>query len=445
MIVYGIDLGTTSISGAAYDTDNNTVLKSETVENDSFITSGNEYERIQDVNFIIYKARRVLDSLIEEFPQGSRIGLTGQMHGILYLDREGQALGPLYTWQDRRGDLPLYGEESVVEHFAAPEYMLASGYGLVTHIYNLRQGLIPEGAVSFCTIADYLGMKLTGRDTPLLHQSNAASLGFWSVERAGFDLIRLREAGVEPDMLPVITARVEALGSYRDRPVMTAIGDNQASYLGATGQEGCGLLLNMGTGGQISVRADQPYRIKDIETRPYLQNDYLLVGASLSGGRAYAALERFFRSYVREAVGDAKSQYPVMEGLIKRIMDKDNEGIAPKVSTTFNGTRNDPSQRGSILGLTEDNLLPEYFIYGFLKGMADELFEMYRKIKERTPVRADMIIASGNGLRRNEALRKICSEVFGLGLVMSEVEEEAAAGAAKSCLLSLGEAEPSAV
>ena len=34
------------------------------------------------------------------------IGVTGQMHGILYLDGEGNAVSPLYTWQDARGDAP---------------------------------------------------------------------------------------------------------------------------------------------------------------------------------------------------------------------------------------------------------------------------------------------------------------------------------------------------
>ena len=40
------------------------------------------------------------------YPDIERIGVTGQMHGILYLDGEGNAVSPLYTWQDARGDAP---------------------------------------------------------------------------------------------------------------------------------------------------------------------------------------------------------------------------------------------------------------------------------------------------------------------------------------------------
>ena len=37
------------------------------------------------------------------------IGITGQMHGIVYTDCNGMAISPLYTWQDGRGNLP-YGD-----------------------------------------------------------------------------------------------------------------------------------------------------------------------------------------------------------------------------------------------------------------------------------------------------------------------------------------------
>ena len=56
------------------------------------------------------QALRLLDQLLERYPQTASIGLTGQMHGIVYLDREGRCISPLYTWQDGRGNLPDYEE-----------------------------------------------------------------------------------------------------------------------------------------------------------------------------------------------------------------------------------------------------------------------------------------------------------------------------------------------
>ena len=44
-------------------------------------------------------------------------------------------------------------------------------------------------------------------------------------------------------------------------------------------------------------------RDRGIEARPFLGGKYLLVGASLCGGKAYALLENFFRSFMKEATG----------------------------------------------------------------------------------------------------------------------------------------------
>ena len=59
----------------------------------------------------------------------------------------------------------------------------------------------------------------------------------------------------------------------------------------------------MGTGGQISVLSGQYFSGDGIEARPFLNGKYLLAGASLCGGKAYALLEQFFRKIVKEATG----------------------------------------------------------------------------------------------------------------------------------------------
>lgn len=41
---------------------------------------------VQDVNKIVEKTREVLEGLLHAYPEVSSIGLTGQMHGILYVE-----------------------------------------------------------------------------------------------------------------------------------------------------------------------------------------------------------------------------------------------------------------------------------------------------------------------------------------------------------------------
>ena len=457
MIAAGIDIGTTTISAVVLDTEKQQVLEAKTIANGSFINTENEWERIQDVSVIIEKAKAVLDEMLDEHEDVESIGLTCQMHGILYLDKDGKCLSPLYTWQDGRGNLsmedaacgtdessetcgnmdgvsakktaPVSGETYASYASRISKRNAASGYGLVTHFYHERNHLVPEGSASVCAVGDYLGMILTGRKSPLSHATNAASFGFFDVKEGKFDLEALAALGIDAAILPEVTQEFAVLGTYRNRPVTVALGDNQASFLGSVGIRNNVLLVNMGTGGQISVLSDEFFEAPGIEARPFVKGKYLLAGASLCGGRAYAILEKFLRAYAVAAGAEGEPQYGIMEKMARKEAVNKKEDCM-KAVTTFNGTRVNPSLRGSITNISEDNFTPEGLIYGVLDGMAQELYDMFCLIQNGIGVEANHLIASGNGLRKNEVLREIFSGKFGANVTLALYEEEAACGAA---------------
>ena len=290
MQIIGIDIGTTTISGVVLDHENEKnvkLLEAKTIENGCFIPTANEWEKIQDADGIIRKAGGLLDYFLDKYHQIQRIGLTGQMHGIVYIDQAGKCVSPLYTWQDGRGGLCENGRKSLVAEIRENCKMdTASGYGLVTHIYNMRHGLVPKNAVSFCTIMDYFGMYLTSRKRPLVHVSNAAGFSFFDGRNMQFDIEKLKKMGVQESWLPDVCTEIEKLGAYRNCIVTTAMGDNQASFLGAVGNKENTLLVNVGTGGQISILSDRYFAENGIEARPFLGGQYLLAGSSLCGGKA---------------------------------------------------------------------------------------------------------------------------------------------------------------
>ena len=153
MKTFGLDIGTTTISAVVYDSDRG-VIAARTVKNDSFLT-GESWERIQDPAVIEAAAMESVRVLLAEHPDVAAIGVTGQMHGILYLDSHGTPVSPLYTWQDGRGDLPHPDGGTWASYLSACSgYELATGYGLVTHAYNLHHGLVPKEATVLCTIHD---------------------------------------------------------------------------------------------------------------------------------------------------------------------------------------------------------------------------------------------------------------------------------------------------
>lgn len=424
----GIDIGTTTISAAVLE--DGRFVTSETRKNDSFLAPTLPGERIQDAQRILDTARGTVNALLARYPDIERIGVTGQMHGILYLDSEGSAVSPLYTWQDARGDAPCEksekGETWSVYLNRETGFSAATGYGLVTHAFNLAHGLVPASAVSLCTIGDYIAMKLCGRNTPVMDASNAASLGFFDAEKLAFNEGALRRIGIEPSFLPPL-AKDRFIGLCRGRVQVTAaIGDNQASFLSAVRDRNCEMLVNVGTGSQFSVFTPQYMAVPGLETRPMPGGGWLLAGAALCGGRAYALLADFFAQTARMMGTDADSPYDAMERLLENSARPEN---IPTVLPLFEGTRQDSTQTGSITGLTAENFTPLHLIYGMMEGMARELHQMYEAYRTAggTP---KTLIGSGGGLRNNRFLCESFSKAFGSEITLSDGREEAACGAA---------------
>ena len=424
MKVLGLDIGTTTISAVVYEAGNG-VLTAKTVASESFIP-GESWEKIQDPHIIYEKAMASVHEMLDLHPDIQAIGVTGQMHGIVYLDTQGEPVSPLYIWQDGRGDLPCGDTTWAGRLSQLTGYEVATGYGMVTHYYNLNHGLIPENAAVFCTIHDYLAMKLAGLSRPLTEPTDAASLGLFDGPKGCFDPTALEAAGIDDALVPgLITEPCLGVGPL-GIPVYAAIGDNQASFLGATGGRTDVLLVNMGTGSQISVYSPDYIQTKTLETRPFPDGGWLLVGASLCGGRAYALLENFFRQTVKMVTGAEDSVYDAMA----RMLDSGEVTDIPTVSTLFQGTRKDPTLRGSITGLSTENFTPQHLIHGVMHGMADELFDMYRGYLDLGGTSPAAMIGSGNGLRKNPHLCRIMEKTFGCPLILSENNEEAACGAA---------------
>lgn len=432
MKALGIDIGTTTISAVVMDMDTQKVEKAYTINNNSFLAAGHVWEKLQNPAVIIAKAKNLVDSILEEYTEIERIGMTGQMHGIVYLDKEGSAISPLYTWQDRRCDEKCFDGKCISQIIEEKTgKTVPTGYGLATHIYNLKVGSVPQNAVQICTIMDYLGMVLTGEKRPLVHSSNAASLGFYDAEAGGFIKEDLERLGVDIGILPTVTEYFTFLGEYRGRLVSVAIGDNQASFLGAVHDMENTVLVNIGTGGQISVLSDHCFTTENIEARPLMKGRYLLAGSSLCGGRAYATLEKFFQTYAEAAgMGDI-DHYAVMEKLLET--REETERLI--VDTRFSGTRSDPDHRGSIEAISTENFTPAALIYGVLDGMVQELYEMYQIITSETDQKKSKVIASGNGIRKNLWLQKIVNEKFCMQVQLAEYEEEAAVGAVRAAEL----------
>ncbi len=437
MRLLGLDIGTTSICGILCDAESGEIIRSVTKPNGGFLPSENTWEKLQNPETLVGDLLEIADSLSAE-GEVAAVGITGQMHGIVYLDSVGKPLGPLMIWQDGRGDRIYRDGKTYAEILSEiTGYPLATGYGAVTHFYNTVNGLVPENAVTFCTVHDLAVMALTGRKSPLLHPSDAASFGLYDLKNDCFDETAIRAAGMDPSFFPpTVTGFTLAGHTKTGVPVAVAVGDNQASVLGSVSALTDSILVNVGTGSQISCVVTSLPEKTEAECRPLIDGHWLIVGSSLCGGRAYAVLERFLRETAVLITGrEVKNAYPVMDRLMAEFIPSEKPLI---IDTAFSGTRREPTKRGSIGNIGINNLTAANLCDGVMNGMVKELFDLYTEMCPLLSNVPKRLIGSGNGLRFNKPLAERFSHTFGLPLKVPKTKEEAAFGAALFAAVAAG-------
>ncbi|MBE6796198.1 MAG: hypothetical protein E7533_06425 [Ruminococcaceae bacterium] len=430
MNILGIDIGTTTVTALVLSTEKSEILKACTLKNDSFI-DGRDFEKLQDPKLIIETVKTAVKTVTDSISIDA-VGITGQMHGILYLDKDNKPCSPLMIWQDERGNEPYKNSLSYAE-FLTKETGLkaASGFGLTTHFYNLANGEIPENAVMLCTIHDYLAALLTNTK-PVTHASDGASLGFYNLKENCFDDDALNKVGIDKSFLPEVIKSTALAGKTNcdflpdNIPVAVAIGDNQGSFLGSVADTENSVLVNVGTGSQVSFVTDKVTDLSCGEIRPLTDGKYIFVGASLCGGRAYAILKAFFEKCSEMLGGSTEGLYSVMDKKAESLSDFSD---LLTVNCQFCGTRENPALRGNIENIGIENFTPENLIFGTLKGVSKELFDMYESEKALLLKAPSMLVCSGNGLRKSEIWRKIFTEDFEMKATLPKHSEEAAVGA----------------
>ncbi len=422
-LAVGIDIGTTTVSAVVYDIDNKEQTEVYTVPHNSYVLSGIRSE--QSVSVIMEKAEKLLYHILDCCKNVVSIGVSGQMHGIVYTDSKGEPVSNLINWQDKRADLPMKSGLSACEEIEkiSGEWT-AAGYGLATHYYNMQNGEIPKDAVGFCSIMDLFVMRICGLGKAAVHSSVAASFGLFDIKNSVFSEEKLALLGIDKAFLPSVTAESATVGECRGIPVSVALGDNQASFLGSVSDNTESLLVNIGTGSQVSMVSDYRPISGEVELRPFIDGKYLMCGSALCGGFANSMVESFFRSYAVSAGMQEKSQFELINKLAEEAYKNGEDGLSVDVS--FFGKRSDPNRRGAITMIDRQNFTPRALVLGVLKGMCTELYELYGAFDGRKT----RITASGGAVRKNETLKKLLADRFQMDVSVNTADEEAATGAA---------------
>lgn len=456
----GADLGTTSITAVIVDTGSGQVVAHEVVENDAEVTSAGDRAKGRSEWDIEKMARTGLGAMASVVkragkPDVAAGGVTGQQHGMVLLDVNSQPVGPFIGWQDARCQEPLEDGRSTIDQmlelggdgFAHSGCVPATGYMASTLFWLARRGLVPAGAVA-CFAADYFVSRLCG-NPPVADPTNAAGAGVYHVAEGRWNTELIRALGLQESQFPPVRPSCQVAGELsteasrisglpQELPVAVGCGDNQASFAGSVADHADSVLVNIGTGGQISAFVEEPMRGPNLDLRPFLQNGFLVVGAGLCGGRSYRALRDFIGRVGHDVFGLTD-----MPALYDRLTDL-AEAVPPgadglRCEPIFAGTRRDPERRARWEGMSKTNFTPGHMARALLEGLTEQFELLYGDMLDIGVADRATLVGSGNGIRKNRLLREILAQHFDLPLNIARHTEEAAVGAALTAAVAVGE------
>jgi len=372
------------------------------------------------------------------------VGLTGQMHGLVTLDAQGQLVRPVILWNDQRTAEQC---RAITARVGAERVIALTGNPVLTGFTAPKIAWVkehePEHYARIATVLlpkDYVRYKLSGGFFGDVSDASGTSLfdvgaRAWSDEMlAALEIPRawLPTVTESPAASTVVSAEAAALtGLLAGTPIAAGGGDQAAGAVGM-GIVRPGLVsLQLGTSGVIFAAAERYAPEPQGRLHAFchaVPGQWHWMGVMLSAAGS-------FRWY-RDALGEAAQTRATAEG--RDVYDVLTEGAAAvpagSEGLTFlpylTGERTphpDPDARGAFVGLTVRHTqahLTRAVLEGVSYGLRDSL-ELMRGLG----LQADTVRASGGGVK-SMFWRQLLADVFGAGLATVTSTEGAAFGAA---------------
>jgi sugar (pentulose or hexulose) kinase len=458
-LLLGLDLGTTKLAALALDAASGEIVAAVAAPNQArydAVVQGLARAEL-DVAALQAQALALLGELVAALPEGSEVvalGVTGQQHGVALLGAGGAPLAPAITWQDQRAleqatPTTTYLDELVAQAGGPPRFhgmgcQPAPGY-LSTTLYWLAQhDALPPNARA-CFVPDIAVAALIG-GVPATDPTLAGSSALYDVAQGRWDLDLCAALGLGGVRLPEVkptgsiagrlaAAAARLTGLPPGLPVAVALGDNQASFLGSVAAPRDSILVNIGTGGQVSALVDRFCRLPAVDTRAFPGGGYLLVGAGSSGGATLGYFHDMIRAIGREVFGVERNEvYDALLALAAQAPPgADGVCSVPHLA----GTRADPAATACWSGLTAANLTLGNLTRALLEGIAADAHAFWQRMAPVAGPR-HTLVGAGNGLMRNAVLCEALESAFGLPLALSRRTEAAALGAALCAAVAVG-------
>lgn len=420
MIAIGIDIGSTSIKGAALDLATSTVLAPISRPFPApELGLPNGWIEI-DPWKVCSVVDELLSKLMEQSPKPELLCVSGQMGGLILLDQHSKPLTNYISWRDQRTIGSAASESAfsmVSQRWASSGFFpelgreLQAGSTTVLSAWLRENKLLPKGATPR-TIGDFVVSRLVGHATPM-HATHA--IGMIDLNSDQWHYAAFEAIGIETLQLPelvfteccvgqtyVCGAELQVYGSY---------GDQQCALRGA-GLQRDELSLNISTGSQVSRRA-AIFQPGNYQSRKYFFGDTLNTVTHLPAGRSLQSLVDLLTEVAKAQALPLDNVWQTINQKVEAVTDTDLQ-----VDLAF--FQGPCGNRGHIENVSTENLSVGTLFHSAYCAMA----ETYAKIATRfTPQDWNRIVVSGGLVQSAPRLKSLLQERFSAPLRQCGEEE----------------------
>ncbi|MGY1604318.1 FGGY family carbohydrate kinase [Geodermatophilus sp. SYSU D00815] len=357
-----------------------------------------------------------------DLPAGARVlglGLSGQMHGAVLVDRAGAALTPALLWADSRATAEVARWRALppADRAALANPLVPGMTGPLLAWLAAHEPAAVDRAAAVLLPKDALRAGLVAGSPLVTDRSDASATLLWDVVADGWSAAAVAAAGVPAGLLPAVRPSAEVVGTARlavgEVPVVVGGADTPLALLAAG--MGDGVLVNLGTGVQVLHAGARPVAADDPPVHRYADVDggWYAMAALQNGGSAWA--------WVRQVLGFSWPDFFAAAGSVPA--GAGGVRFRPFLTGERGGVAG-PEDRGSWTGLGPGTTRAD-LARAAVEGVVQAVGAAFALLERPD---GDVVLTGGGG--REPLVRQLLAEVLGRSLRYVPLRSASAIGAA---------------
>lgn len=450
----GIDIGTSSVRAVMFDHEG--VQKAIESSDCSIISCFDGFAELEPdsiFNSTISVISRCIAKSGVDKKDISAMGISCHMHSLMAVDRNGNPLSRLIIWADTRA-----GKEAsfIATNYNVDELYQRTGCRVQHPMYPLSKILWLKNnnadtfrrAEKFVTIKEYIIFKLYGEY--IVDYTLAASQGYFNIHKQDWDDFILSDIlGISRNRLSTVVEcthilkdmdqkYADILGVYKDIPMIMGSGDGIMANLGCGVFDDTALSSTIGTSGAIRTSVSSP--LLDPEQRTwcysFTKDIWVAGGAINNGGIVLKWLRETFR---KQFEYDASFYNGSIYELFDRFASETPAASEGLIFLPYLTGERSPDWNASVRGLMyglDYSHGKNHIIRAAMEGVMYRMYSVY-EVMSRLRDSSKQIRANG-GYVKSDIWLQIQADIFNKEILVSDVSEASALGAAYLSMVSVG-------